>query len=107
MDDAQEQNPIVIDNGSQNMRFGYSNSNYNKPNLIKSMVGIPKRGIIEHKYCKSNYSQNIIPDDILNIISNYYWKNIYIGNEIKSLDRSLNISYPIKDGLFINWDHIV
>ena len=78
----EEEQPIVIDNGSGYCRAGFSGEEGPR-SLIPSYVGYPK------------YDKTIIDD---------YKKDFYVGNDASNKIGILNFSYPIEHGVVTNWE---
>lgn len=92
MDDIQ-QNTIVIDPGSYEMRFGIGGE-AEPIDIFKSRVGVPKY----HKLMNHNLELNYD-----NISSQY----CYVGNDITDENVSLyKLRYPIDSGIVNNWEDV-
>ncbi|KAM9985759.1 hypothetical protein ACTFIZ_012386 [Dictyostelium cf. discoideum] len=78
----EENQPIVIDNGSRLCKVGFSGENY-PLDIFPSIIGIPKY------------------KDILLGVNQ---KDTYIGDEAQTKRGVLSIRYPIENGVIRNWD---
>ena len=77
-DDYGKKPYIIIDNGSYMIKSGFSN--YNSPRYcFRNCLGYPKN-------------------------KDFYYKDYYIGNQMKGQMCALRLDYPIKDGVIQNWD---
>jgi len=77
-DDYGKKPYIIIDNGSYMIKSGFSK--YDSPEYwFRNCLGYPKNKDI-------------------------YYKDYYIGNQMKGQMCALRLDYPIKDGVIENWD---
>ncbi len=73
---------VVIDNGSSECKVGFSGEDYPKP-IFSSIFGRPKA-----------------PGIMIGLDP----KNYYIGEDALCKRGVLKLTYPIENGIFINWD---
>ena len=79
-DDCGKKPTIIIDNGSCFIKSGFSNEDSPK-SCLRNCIGYPKNKEI-------------------------YYKDYYLGRQMKGQMNALNLKYPIKDGIIDNWDDL-